>query len=100
MFKSQLKSKASRHGVVYKEVNESFTTQTCSQCGAIPPESPKGIAGLGMREWVCSLCGASHDRDVNSARNILKIGLSAQPPVEGSRKKSLTKPERISTALF
>ena len=46
---------------------------------------PKGIAGLGIRSWVCSVCGASHDRDVNSALNIRKIGLSAQPRIDESR---------------
>ncbi|WP_143164524.1 zinc ribbon domain-containing protein, partial [Lampropedia hyalina] len=35
---------------------------------------PKGIAGLGIREWTCSECGAAHDRDVNAARNILAAG--------------------------
>ena len=64
----------------YVEVDERFTTQTCSSCGALPPERPKGIAGLGMREWCCSDCGATHDRDVNAARNILALGRSAAPP--------------------
>lgn len=78
MFRSQLRYKASRHGAVYLDINERFTTQTCSQCGALPPERPKGIAGLGIRAWECSDCGASHDRDVNAARNILALALSAQ----------------------
>lgn len=65
-------------------VDERFTTQTCSSCGTLPPERPKGIAGLGIRSWVCSDCGASHDRDVNAALNILRIGRSVAPPVEGS----------------
>jgi putative transposase len=62
----------------YVEVDERFTTQTCFECGSRPPERPKGIAGLGIRSWDCSACGATHDRDVNAARNILKIALSAQ----------------------
>lgn len=77
--------KASRHGVEYVEVDESFTTQTCSSCGKLPPERPKGIAGLGIREWKCSFCGAIHDRDVNAAKNILVLGLSAKPRVDESR---------------
>jgi transposase len=39
---------------------------------------PKGIAGLGIREWVCD-CGVVHDRDVNAARNILNLGLELKP---------------------
>ena len=35
---------------------------------------PKGIAGLGIREWICSDCGTVHDRDVNAAKNILALG--------------------------
>lgn len=74
MFKQQLAYKAIRHGALFKEVDESFTTQTCSQCGSI--EGPKGVAGLGIREWMCS-CGAVHDRDTNAAQNILRRGLAS-----------------------
>jgi putative transposase len=70
----------------YREVDEKFTTQTCSCCGSKSSETrPKGIAGLGIREWECSSCGTSHDRDVNAARNILAIALIAQRPVVESR---------------
>ena len=70
-FRSQLAYKAVRHGAWFEEVNESYTTQTCSSCGTLPDSRPKGIAGPGIRDWVCSECGCVHDRDVNAARNIL-----------------------------
>lgn len=73
-FKQMLSYKAIRHGGRYVEVNEAWTSQSCSSCGAIPPERPKGIAGLGIREWTCGDCGSVHDRDVNAARNILRLG--------------------------
>lgn len=73
-FRNQLAYKAIRHGAMFEEVDERFTTQTCSCCGSLPPERPKGIAGLGIREWQCSDCGTVHDRDVNAAINILRRG--------------------------
>ena len=57
----------------YEEVNEAYTTQTCSCCGS-RCSSPKGRTGLGIREWQCMECGTLHDRDVNSALNILALG--------------------------
>ncbi len=85
--RNALRYKASRHGGTFRKVDEvsTFTTQTCSTTGIIPPERPRVIAGLGIREWECSACGEIHDRDVNAARNILNLGLSAQPPAEESR---------------
>ena len=74
--KTMLEYKSQQAGVVFMEVNEAYSTQTCSCCGVIPASSPKGRAGLGIREWVCSECGAEHDRDVNAARNILARGLA------------------------
>ena len=72
--KTMLEYKSQQAGIVFEVVNESYTTQTCSCCGAIPASSPKGRAGLRIREWVCSDCGAVHDRDVNAAKNILAAG--------------------------
>ena len=74
MLRTQLEYKAIRHRAVFAEVDERFTTQACSQCGSI--EGPKGLSGLGIREWHCS-CGAPHDRDTNAAQNILATGLSS-----------------------
>jgi len=70
-FRNQLAYKAIKHGAWYEEVNESFTSQVCSNCGALPDSRPKGIADLGIRQWICCECGISHDRDVNAALNIL-----------------------------
>ena len=80
-FRSQLRYKASRHGASFIEADERWTSQTCSCCGTIPASSPKGMGALGVRRWECSDCGADHDRDVNAAQNILRVGLERQPPV-------------------
>ncbi len=74
MLKTMLEYKSQQAGVVFEVINESYSTQTCSCCGRIPVSSPKGRAGLRIREWVCSDCGTAHDRDINAARNILAAG--------------------------
>jgi IS605 OrfB family transposase len=71
--RTMLKYKCENAGVWYEEVNEAYTTQTCSCCGS-RSSSPKGRAGLGIREWQCMECGTLHDRDINSALNILALG--------------------------
>ena len=71
-FRTQLRYKCHRARVVFEEIDEAGSTQTCSACSARC--GPKGIVGLGIREWTCGVCGAVHDRDVNSARLILAAG--------------------------
>ena len=71
--RTMLKYKCENASVWYKEVNEAYTTQTCSSCGS-RCSSPKGRTGLGIREWQCMECGTFHDRDINSALNILALG--------------------------
>ena len=73
MLKTMLEYKSHQAGIVFEEVSESYSTQTCSQCASI--EGPRGFSGLGIRQWTCG-CGAVHDRDVNAARNIAARGLA------------------------
>jgi IS605 OrfB family transposase len=79
--KTMLEYKCDHAGIVFKVVSERNTTQTCSGCKKLPDSRPRGIAGLGIREWTCSECGVTHDRDVNAAKNILALG--QERPVVG-----------------
>jgi len=81
MLRNMLSYKSIATGGIMRVVSERFTSQTCSCCGTIPDSSPKGMGALGIRHWQCSDCGADHDRDVNAAQNILRVGLERQPPV-------------------
>lgn len=74
MLKTMLEYKCANAGVVFEEVNETYTTQVCSCCGCSSGSSPKGRAGLRTREWSCVECSTLHDRDINAARNILALG--------------------------
>lgn len=70
--KTMLEYKCNFAGIIYKEVNEAFTTRSCSECGAL--SGPQGLTGLAERQWECAECGSSHDRDINAAKNILTAG--------------------------
>jgi putative transposase len=74
MLKTMIDYKSKGMQSVFIEVNESYSTQTCSSCGCIGDNSPRGLAGLNKRSWECSHCGALLDRDINAALNILAAG--------------------------
>ena len=74
-FRTMLQYKCDDAGVWFEEVNEAFSTVTCSACNA--RSGPTGLRGLGVRAWTCG-CGATHDRDVNAAQNILLSGLASR----------------------
>ncbi len=61
----QIAYKAVWDGIPVEYVSPTLTSKTCSTCGQIN----RGLK-LTDREWLCP-CGATHDRDVNAARNIL-----------------------------
>jgi putative transposase len=78
----------------------------CSKCGQV------NNIGLSDRVWVCSNCGAEHDRDINAAKNILDFGmnkyqlgkaLTEVKPVENSnglREIESVNQEKISHSLI
>jgi putative transposase len=72
MLKTMIEYKAIAQRSLFVEVNEAYTTQTCSCCGS-RCSSPKGRAGLEIRQWTCE-CGVTHDRDINAAMNIAALG--------------------------
>jgi putative transposase len=71
-FRTMLQYKCADAGVWFDEVDEAFSTQTCSVCNS--RAGPKGRKDLGMRGWQCTVCEAIHDRNVNAAHNILAAG--------------------------
>ena len=72
-FISMLTYKAEWNGKKIVKVDRYFpSSQTCHICGYVN----KQIKDLSVREWECPVCHAHHDRDVNAAINILRIGLN------------------------
>jgi hypothetical protein len=63
------------------------STQICSCCGCLT--GPKGREGLSVEQWVCSECGAEHERDANAAINLRKLGL-AKPRINARGREAST----------
>ncbi|MFE7046221.1 RNA-guided endonuclease InsQ/TnpB family protein [Streptomyces atratus] len=79
----QLRYKCAWYGRTLVIVDRFFpSTRRCSCCHAKGPS-----LDVSVREWTCAECGATHDRDVNAARNLRDEGMrlywlvaSALPP--------------------
>jgi putative transposase len=70
-FKQMLTYKAEEAGTLVVEVDPAYTSQMCSSCGSIVKKE------LSEREHNCGVCGLQLPRDVNAAKNILRIGMDS-----------------------
>jgi len=67
-FKQILTHMGNKHGCVVTEVSEYLTSKTCSSCGKMYEIGRSKV-------YECSGCGMKADRDENSAKTHLKLGL-------------------------
>ena len=76
-----------RNMIAYKttlvKVSAKNTSKTCNTCGYV---NPKVV--LGVEQWKCPICGESHDRDINAAKNILNKGVTSLGIVGRERAES------------
>jgi putative transposase len=50
------------------------SSKICSSCGYVLRN-----LSLSIRGWTCPVCGIEHDRDLNAARNLLRISTGSSP---------------------
>ena len=68
-----LKYEALKNGVTIIEIPKFYpSSQICSECGYKNSE----VKDLRVRLWKCPSCDTEHDRDINAAKNILRVGAS------------------------
>ena len=65
-----IRYKAENAGSYFVEVNPRYTSQKCSECGAIVQKS------LSVRTHICPECSLVIDRDLNASKNILRAGIA------------------------
>jgi IS605 OrfB family transposase len=103
-FRRQLEYKASWYGATLIVADRWFaSSKTCSTCMAV-----KTKLSLGEREYNCSTCGLTVDRDVNAATNLAWYGertlreqyLAGGSPVTGRGGKQKTKPDISVAAAY
>jgi putative transposase len=62
--------KSSWYGRTFHKIDRWYpSSKTCSCCGHVLEK-----LDLDIRKWTCPACNEHHDRDVNAAKNILRIG--------------------------
>ncbi|GAA2512903.1 RNA-guided endonuclease TnpB family protein [Streptomyces thermolineatus] len=84
-FRSMLEYKAQWYGREVIAIDRWFpSSKLCSACGSLRDRMP-----LNVRVWTCD-CGTTHDRDVNAAKNILAVGLTASVCGAGVRPQRRT----------
>ena len=83
---STLKAMGHRAGRVVEKVSEWNSTRRCSSCQALT--GPTGLDNCVVRQWVCAACGADHQRDHNSSKNLCctgEVGWQLRSPGERAR---------------
>ena len=87
----QLEYKAAWRGGQVVVVDRWYpSSKTCSCCG-----NRIDVLGLAQRQWNCTFCGASHDRDINAAINLRSMAVSSTVSACGGEGAGLAREREV-----
>lgn len=93
-FRRQVEYKAHRRGGIVVVANRWFaSSKLCSCCGY-----KLDVLPLSVREWVCPICHAQHDRDYNAAVNLKNMAVSSTVSVCGEEGAGLDRKIKVKPA--
>lgn len=93
-FRRQLDYKAKLRGSLIVVADRWFaSSKICSCCGSQLESLP-----LTMREWTCTDCNSTHDRDINAAINIKNLAVSSTVTVCGEGGSGLNRKIEVKPA--
>jgi putative transposase len=93
-FLSKLDYKAVMAGSSVVRGGAPYTSKKCSACGVV-----KDNLALSERTFRCTACGYEEERDVNAAKNILKVGQGMPEPNACGQRTSTTPALAVASSL-
>ncbi|MGA7748665.1 MAG: RNA-guided endonuclease TnpB family protein [Gallionella sp.] len=90
-FRRMIEYKAKFYGATVVVADRFFpSSKTCSCCGVVADKMP-----LSVRAWTCEDCGATHDRDLNAARNLERMAGSLSVSACGDIRAGAPRKSRV-----
>jgi putative transposase len=93
-FRRQLAYKAAMYGSQVVVAGRWYpSSKTCADCGVVREALP-----LSVWAWDCPDCGSHHDRDVNAAKNLMKLAASSTVAACGEEGSGLGHKAKVKPA--
>lgn len=93
-FITKLEYVATKYGVVVHKIDRYYPSSKTCTCGYVNKDLK-----LTDRQWTCPHCGATHDRDLLAANNILRRGIYELESDSKTKKHSADRQSRLNPTI-